>query len=440
MKMKMKKRLKSRLRASGESVVIRAGKRFPERTISGVFSVTMIFLFSPVLLPAQKNSCLECHLQLEEELGTPAEAFQGDIHRQFGLSCQDCHGGNPLGEDIELAKDKSFRGAPARAKIPEVCGSCHSDSAFMRRYNPNLRVDQLDLYWTSRHGQILKKGDDHAAVCTDCHGVHGIQTSNFPKSRTFAWNIPETCGRCHSDKDYMKVSSLPTNQVNEYRESVHAQALFEKKDLGAPVCNDCHGNHGAAPPEVTSVAYVCRQCHPSAGDLFSRSPHKTAYDGLEISECEACHGNHRIVRPSDEMLAGGNQDICSGCHDAGTTPYEAGLRMRKMLAAFVSAYEGAEALLASAETKGVEVSQAKFTLQEANTVLIQVRNLTHSLSPSEIEAQLGDGHKVLEEVKVRGQEAIEEAKFRRTGLIVATVFLFLLAAALYLKIRDLRQK
>ncbi len=411
-----------------------------KRLIPSVFSLILIFLISPVLLSGQKSSCLECHLQLEDDLKAPAEAFQADIHRQFGLGCQDCHGGNPLEEDIELAKDKSFKGAPARAKIPEACGSCHSDSAFMRRYNPNLRVGQLELYWTSRHGQTLKKGDARVAVCTDCHGVHGIQTSNFPKSKTFAWNIPETCGRCHSDEDTMKASGLPTNQVGEYRESVHAQALFEKKDLAAPACNDCHGNHGAAPPEITSIAYVCRQCHPSAGDLFSKSRHKAAYDGLGISECEACHGNHKIVRPSDEMLTGGSQDVCATCHDAGTEPYAAGLRMREMLAAFVSSYKEAEGLLASAETKGVEVSQAKFSLQEANTALIQVRNLTHALSLPEIEAQTAQGQKVLAEVKARGQQAVREAEFRRTGLIVATVFLILLAVALSLKIRELRQK
>jgi len=238
----------------------------------------------------------------------------------------------------------------------------------------------------------------------------------------------------------MKAYGLPTNQLDEYKESVHAQALFEKKDLSAPACNDCHGNHGAAPPEVTSVAFVCRQCHPSAGELFSKSPHKAAYDGLGISECEACHGNHRILRPSDEMLAGGSRDVCMQCHDAGTEPYKAGLRMRERLAAFVASYETAEDLLSRAENKGVEVSEARFRLQEANTALIQVRNLTHALTISKIEAQLEEGQNVLTEVNVRGEAALSEARFRRAGLIVATVFLLLLAAALFLKIRDLRQR
>lgn len=376
----------------------------------------------------------------DENLRAPAESFAADVHRQFGLSCQDCHGGNPLQDDVELAKDKSFKGAPERVKIPESCGSCHSNSEYMRRFNPNLRVDQLLLYWASQHGQLLRKGDPNVAICTDCHGVHGIQTSNFPKSSTFAWNIPQTCGRCHSSEDYMKAYGIPVNQVDDYKQSVHARALLEKKDLSAPVCNDCHGNHGASPPEVTSIAFVCRQCHPSAGDLFSQSPHKPAFDGLGISECEACHGNHKILAPSDEMLAAGRNDVCSQCHDAGTEPYDAGLRMKKGLDDFVASFQRGQDLLTRAEKQGVEVSEPKFKLQEASTALILVRNLTHGLSLSDMEGKLKEGDRVIEEVKALGQAALREAKFRKTGLIVATAFIFLLALALYLKIRDLQSR
>lgn len=419
------------------AVGLRPGERFPKPT-GALLAFGLLFLL-PVTLFGQKNSCLDCHRELEAELRAPVEAFSGDIHAKFGLSCADCHGGNPAEEDIERAKDKSFRGVPPRTKIPEFCGNCHSNATFMRRFNPNLRVDQLDLYWTSRHGQLIRKGDERAATCTDCHGVHGIQVATFPRSLTFAWNIPQTCGRCHSDKDYMAPYGIPPNQEEEYKESVHAQALYEKKDLSAPVCNDCHGNHGALPPEVTSIAFVCRQCHPSAGDLFNQSPHKAAFDGLGISECEACHGNHRVERPTDAMLAGGADDVCLRCHDADTEPHQIGARMKKLLDAFVASFEDVEALLDAAEVKGVEVGEARFRLQEANTTLINVRNLTHTLSLKEVETQLKDGEKVLAEVRASGQVALEEARFRRAGLIVATVFLLLLAIALFLKLRDLRQ-
>ena len=388
-------------------------------------------------LAAQKNSCVECHAQLEAELKAPVDGFAADIHKQFGLSCAGCHGGNPAQDDITLAKDKTFRGSPARAAIPEFCGSCHSDSAYMRRFNPNIRVDQLELYWTSRHGQLLKKGDTAAAVCTSCHGVHGIQTANLPKSSIFAWNIPETCGRCHADAELMKPYGIPVDQVSEYRQSVHSAALYDKKDLSAPVCNDCHGNHGAAPPEVKAVAFVCRQCHPSAGDLFSASPHKSAFDDMGSSECEACHGNHRISKPTDEMLAGGKDDVCVQCHDAADKHYETGLEMRRRLGAFVASTTHDEGLLDQAENKGVEVSEARFRLQEASTALIEVRNLTHGLALPEIEARLTEGAKVLDEVRGLGEAALREATLRKTGLVVATVFILLLALALFLKIRDL---
>lgn len=402
--------------------------------------VTLLLTFPSSLL-CQKNSCLECHKELDEtELRAPAESFSKDVHRQFGLSCQDCHGGNPLQDDVELAKDKSFKGAPQKVKIPEFCGSCHSNSEYMRRFNPNLRVDQLQLYWTSQHGQLLKKGDTQVAVCTDCHGVHGIQASNFPKSQTFPWNIPQTCGRCHSSQEYLRPYSIPVNQEEEYMESVHAKALFEKKDLSAPTCNDCHGNHGAIPPEVASIAFVCRQCHPSAGELFSQSPHKAPFDGLGISECEACHGNHKILAPTDELLAGGRNDVCSQCHDAGTKPYNVGLQMKQQIDSYVASFQSAKDLLERAEKQGVEVSEPKFKLQEASTSLILVRNLTHELSLSEMEGKLGEGNKVIEEVKARGEAALREAKFRKTGLIIATFFILLLAIALYLKIRQLEKK
>jgi predicted CXXCH cytochrome family protein len=394
-----------------------------------------LFLFLPVGLFGQKNSCLDCHLELEESLQAPAKNFAADVHKQYGLGCQDCHGGNPGQEDVELAKDKTFKGVPSRVKIPEFCGSCHADAGYMRRFSPNLRVDQLALYWTSRHGLLLKKGDSNVAVCTDCHGVHGIQSASFPKAQTFPWNIPQTCGRCHSSAERMKAYGLPQDQVEEYRQSVHAQALFEKKDLSAPVCNDCHGNHGAAPPEVTSIAFICRQCHPSAGDLFSKSPHRAAFDELGISECEVCHGNHQILRPSDEMLAGGAADVCTQCHDADTKPYQTGARVRADLVSFVASFAEAEALLDRAERQGVEVSDPRFRLQEATTALVTVRNLTHGLSVPDIETTRGEGLKVLAEVKGRGEAALREAKFRKTGLIIATAFIFLLAAALFLKIR-----
>ena len=404
------------------------------------YLIILSISLSNLSLYGQKNSCIECHKELEDDLLVPVEAFKMDIHQQFGLSCSDCHGGNPSEEDIDLAKDKSFRGTPQRSQIPEFCASCHSSSRYMRRFNPSLRIDQLDLYWTSEHGQLLKKGDTKVALCTDCHAAHGIQTSTNPKSWTFPWNIPQTCSRCHSDKDYMKDYKIPTKQLDDYKESVHAHALFEKKDLSAPVCNDCHGNHGASPPEVTSIAYVCRQCHPSAGELFSQSPHKKAFDEMGLYECEACHGNHKILPPSDEMLGIGEKAVCIQCHEPDSEPYQIASRIKEKLDEFIQKIQIAENLLERADRQGVEVSEPKFRLTEANTMLVMVRNLTHSFSIAEIEEKVADGEKVVADVTKAGEDALREAKFRKTGLIIATCFIFLLALALFLKIKQITKR
>jgi predicted CXXCH cytochrome family protein len=377
---------------------------------------------------------------MEDTLKEPAELFVKDVHNNFGLNCSHCHGGNPDEEDFDLAKDGSFKGIPDRGKIVELCSSCHSDTSYMRKFNPNIRVDQTDLYWTSQHGIMFKDGDTQVAVCTDCHASHGILTATHPKSTVFPWNIPDTCGKCHSNQAHMKEYGSPVNQVDDYKQSVHAMALFEKKDLSAPVCNDCHGDHGAVPPEVSSIAFVCRQCHPSTGELFSQSPHKPAFEELEISECEACHGNHKILSPSDGMIGMSEDSVCIMCHDTETEASQVADSIRNIIEDFKIMMEHAEEVLEKADRQGVEVSESKFLLIDANTALIQIRNLVHSFSLDKIENEFDKGKKILEEVEVNGEAALKEAQIRKVGLIVATLFIILLVIALYLKTKQIEMK
>lgn len=395
-----------------------------------------IFLFSQ----EKKNSCLECHLQLEDKLAAPARSFPYDVHANYGLLCTACHGGNATREEIDEAKDKTFKGTPSRKEIPSLCASCHSNAAYMRQFNPRIRVDQLELYLTSHHGQAYQKGDLKVAVCTDCHGVHGIQAANMPQSLTFAWNVAQTCGRCHSNVNLMKQYGRSSQQEEDYRASVHARALYDKKDLSAPTCNDCHGNHGAAPPEVASVANVCRQCHPSPAELFSRSPHKTAFDEAGISECEACHGHHRIVAPSDEMLAGGKEDTCSQCHDTNSLPYRRGSELREKFSGLAGRLDYLASRLEAVRKKGVEVSEARYELQQARSSFLEARNLVHGLSWNEVEKRIEDSTSTMIRVESLALAAEKEAKLRKTGLIVATVFLFFLAVAILLKAQERRRR
>ena len=112
-----------------------------------------------------------------------------------------------------------------RGWIPQFCGRCHSDAAFMRRFNPALPTDQLAKYRASQHGRLLLgKNDSRAAQCVSCHGVHGIQGVKSPQSKVYPKQIPETCGSCHSNPEVMAGftladgSPMPTDQVEKYRD------------------------------------------------------------------------------------------------------------------------------------------------------------------------------------------------------------------------------
>lgn len=301
-----------------------------------------VFLGSVGLQPAeaQTTSCLACH---EDK----ATAFATDVHAQVRLSCHDCHGGNPdpkLAADYEAAMDASwkanpYRGVPRRVEIPDFCGRCHSSAEIMKRFNPAARVDQVTEYWSSRHGQKLREGDEQVATCVDCHGIHGIRRRTQPESPVHPTHVAETCSHCHSDAKLMAARSIPYDQYGRWRVSVHAKALLEKGDLTAPTCNDCHGNHGATPPGVESVSFVCGQCHAREAELFRASrkhelwtQHTEMMSGAECStchdqgaraklklthftECVTCHENHGVVRPTVAMLGVLPDTPCAFCHE-----------------------------------------------------------------------------------------------------------------------------
>src|SRR4029079_10347136 len=117
--------------------------------------------------------------------------------------------------------------------------------------------------------------------------------------------------------EYMQSYGIPHDQYSRYKTSVHAKALYERQDLSAPTCTECDGTRGAAPPGLASVANVCGQCHVRQATLFAASPHKLTFDAMQVGECIACHSNHAIQTPGDEMLGVGEKSVCNSCHGQG---------------------------------------------------------------------------------------------------------------------------
>ncbi len=408
-------------------------------------SIALALLVWPVPVAAQpaKDNCAACHLETgDDRLAAPAKAFDDDIHKAKGFGCVDCHGGDAHEEGMEAMNPAmGFIGKLGRQQIPQLCGRCHSDAQFIKRYNPTLRVDQVAEYATSVHGRRLRDfNDPKVAVCVSCHPAHSIRPPSDPKSSVHPLHVADTCGRCHGDAKYMAEYKIPTDQLGKYKASIHWKTMSVKGDLSAPTCNSCHGNHGATPPGITWVGNVCGQCHSVMADLFRKSVHARAFAEIGSPGCATCHENHAIQEVSDSMLGLGDNAVCSTCHSPDDKGGKSATEMRALIDSLAAAFDRAGAILGRAERAGMEVSQAQFDLNGAREDLVKARTAVHTVNVSAVRQAVEPGLGISEKAYGRGVRALDELGFRRRGLSVSLVIIVALIAGLVLKIRQVDRR
>ena len=393
---------------------------------------------------AQASGCETCHKEHPSPvLSAPAKDFGAtDVHRERGFTCVDCHGGNPNETDKVRAKAPStgFKGKPAGQAIIAVCSRCHSDGTLMRKYAPKQRIDQATEYATSVHGQQLAKGDTKVATCISCHGAHGVRLVSDAKSPVYPVNVAATCTQCHADPERMTGyklpdgSPLPTDQRVKYERSVHHAAMVQRNDLSAPTCNDCHGNHGAAPPGVGAVTNVCGTCHGVFATKFALSTHSQIFE----RGCVECHSNHEIAQPTDALLGTDKSGLCVTCHSEGDNGFKAAAGMRTEIEKLKAAIDRSHALIATAENAGMEMGAQSLALREAGNHLTLARTEMHAFDPKPVDTVLQAGLALTAKIDTDGQAALDEVSFRKTGLAVSLGAILLVVVALWLKIRSLK--
>jgi len=436
-------------------------------------------------VPDDKNQCITCHsspdfaelqAELEKEgkkdrlrLAVITSALAADVHWQKGLRCQDCHGGDPTAEDFAPAHTghgglRSLK----HADIPAFCGECHADTDYMRRYLPSPRTDQLAEYWTSGHGQKLKaSGDDTAvATCISCHDKphgsglkpqpHGIRAVADLESPVYRTRLADTCAKCHSDEKLMKDRTyhnrpLGHHQNESWRQSVHGKALLEKGDLSAPTCNHCHGNHGALPPQVDSVANACGTCHGRAAKLFADTKMKHGFEQSKLPGCVTCHAtrvdagppdSHLIRVPTDELLGMEQGAVCNECHNEqqpkhGVAGAKEAKALREGLDDLKAGIDYAREILDEADHLGMEVSKPRFDLRKATDALTNARVQIHSFDPVPVQKILDEGQGVLSDVQAAADKALREHDARRVWLGLTLVPILVVVVVLVLYIRTL---
>ncbi len=281
---------------------------------------------------AKDDQCYICHSLLG---GQPAELFKNDIHYKKGISCSDCHGGDNQTDDMDkgMSKSAGFKGVPKGNDITTTCIKCHADSKMMLKYGSKIPTNQFELLQTSVHGNLAINGKERIVQCITCHNAHGIVEVTNPTSPVYPLNVPQTCGKCHSNAVFMRLynPALPVDQLQKYRTSVHGIRNL-RGDPKPAECASCHGSHGIlSVKDVRSSVYpinipgTCSKCHSDAKymksyiiptdqyEKYSKSVHGVALlkkHDLGAPACNSCHGNHAATPPGVESIS----KVCGSCH------------------------------------------------------------------------------------------------------------------------------
>ena len=273
------------------------------------------------------EGCRTCHEEASEQYQGHGRAVRGGTCEDMP-HCSDCHG------DHDILPSSIKRSTVHPTNLPHTCGNCHENLDITTKYD--ILIDNpIQIYNTSVHGRATKGGIYVAATCNDCHSTggtaHKILGPGSPDSTINHFNIPQTCGECHKGVE------------NDFWEGIHGK-LVARGETDAPMCTDCHGEHGILSPDDprspvsrSQVAeQTCSPCHESAV-LFEKYGLETerlttfidSYHGLKskagdthVANCASCHGVHRILPSSDPestIHPDNLRNTCGDCHPKITT-------------------------------------------------------------------------------------------------------------------------
>lgn len=267
------------------------------------------------------QGCRTCHEEASDQYQAHGRASIGTCDDM--PHCSDCHG------DHDVLPSSVKRSSTHPVHLPQTCGKCHEDLNITKKHD--ILIDHpIRIYQTSVHGKATQGGVFVAASCDDCHSsggtAHRILSPGFDDSAINHFNIPSTCGECHKAIE------------QDFWEGIHGQLVL-RGETDAPVCTDCHGEHGILSPDdprspvspAKLAELTCSPCHESTvlNEKYGLQPGRLAtfidsYHGLKtkagdthVANCASCHGVHRILPSNNEMSTIHPRNLhqtCGECH------------------------------------------------------------------------------------------------------------------------------
>ncbi len=277
------------------------------------------------------TGCLTCHDAKARKIDVPGsdekprpllgivpEKYYQSVHAN--LACVSCHTGITVNPPPGGDHGQDAAQTTASAK----CADCHlalwkkaeQDGTASIKPRLGIVVENIEAYRKSLHAKPDSNDPSRPnATCDDCHDTHSfnIPTKASVAFDTFRLSTPALCGdKCHTD------------QLDDYKTSVHGVAALKKHDPKAAVCMDCHTAHAvantSAPAEKLAITASCGSCHEAEYKSY-----KATYHGqvmtlgyTNTAKCFDCHGSHGILAPSNpdsKVNVANRLDTCKSCHN-----------------------------------------------------------------------------------------------------------------------------
>jgi cytochrome b subunit of formate dehydrogenase len=174
-----------------------------------------------------------------------------DDQSRVNANCQDCHAPHYIGPAGSAER------AEWRLSIPDVCGKCHAS--------------EREQYAVSVHGKaVLNDGNPGAAICSDCHTSHDVADPTQDDARLA---ITANCGGCHAES-LATYTGTYHGQVNTLGYAYTAKCYDCHGSHGIQRTDD-----PKSPVHPDQRLATCQKCHEGATSGFvSFEPHGTADD------------------------------------------------------------------------------------------------------------------------------------------------------------------
>ncbi|MBK7599920.1 MAG: hypothetical protein IPJ07_15930 [Acidobacteria bacterium] len=178
-----------------------------------------------VLAAFKGNNCVECHSRLMNPLKLTSRYGEWHIstHKDKGVSCDKCHGGDPSMKDEKKAHTGILPTSNPQSKmnpknLPETCTTCHQQivAAFVgSKHYQSLKATGLGPSCSTCHQhmvtQVVYSGEDAAKLCASCHDS---ANSSLPKR-------PEIADQADEAMQAIRRASLIVVWTNRLLEEAH---------------------------------------------------------------------------------------------------------------------------------------------------------------------------------------------------------------------------